>query len=326
MSRDEPTIAPLPSKMAENRAERVPSFPRASDTRGVRVHLVDGTYELFRAWFGAPPARTAAGAEVGASRALARQLLRHVREEQITHMGVAFDHVIESFRNELFDGYKTGEGLDPDLVAQFELAEDVTRALGFVTWPMVEFEADDAMATAAARFEPDRRVEQVRLMTPDKDLAQCVLGTRVVTVWKERVLDEDGVRAHFGVAPASIPDFLALVGDDADGIPGLSGFGERSAAALLAAYGHLEGIPADAAAWRVRLRGAERLAQTLSEGRADVALYRTLATLRTDVPLVEDLDALEWRGAERGALEEVCARLEDPELLERVPRWAEAHQ
>jgi len=288
----------------------------------VRVHLVDGTYELFRAWYGAPSARTASGAEVGAARALARQLLKHVREEEITHVGVAFDHVIESFRNALFDGYKTGEGLDPELVAQFALAEDVMRALGFVTWPMVEFEADDALASAAARFARDPRVAQVRLMTPDKDLFQCVSGARVISVWKERVLDEDGVRARLGIGPRSIPDFLALVGDEADGIPGLPGFGERSASALLAEYEHLEGIPEDPMRWRARVRGAERLAETLAERRADAVLYRTLATLRTDVPLEEDLDALEWHGAERRSLEEVCERIEDPGLLERMPRWA----
>jgi 5'-3' exonuclease len=287
------------------------------------VHLVDGTYELFRAWFGAPPARTGSGAEVGAARALARQLLKHVRVEEVTHIGIAFDHVIESFRNTLFEGYKTGDGLDPDLVAQFGLAEDVTRALGFVTWPMIEFEADDALATAAARFSRDPRVAQIRLLTPDKDLTQCVSGARVVTVWKERVLDQEGVRAHFGVAPGSIPDFLALVGDDADGIPGLPGFGERSAAALLAEYEHLEDIPDDAADWRVRPRGAARLAETLAARREDALLYRTLATLRTDVPLAEDLDALAWRGADRAALEKVCERLDDPSLLERIPRWGE---
>jgi len=288
----------------------------------VRVHLVDGTYELFRAWFGAPPARAPSGQEVGAARTLARQLLKHARVEEITHVGVAFDHVIESFRNELFDGYKTGAGLDPDLVGQFELAEDVTRALGFVVWPMVEFEADDALATAAARFADDARVTQVRLLTPDKDLAQCVRGERVVAVWKERVLDEPGVHARFGVAPASIPDFLALVGDDADGIPGLPGFGERSAAALLAQYGHLEAIPADPSAWRVALRGAARLAETLRTRRADALLYRTLATLRTDAPLAEDLDALAWRGPDRAALAEVCARLDDADLLARAARDA----
>src|SRR6185503_10952919 len=196
----------------------------------------------------------------------------------------------------------------PELLAQFELAEDVTRALGFVTWPMVEFEADDALATAAARFAADTRVAQVRILTPDKDLSQCVSGTRVVALWKERLLDESGVRERFGVAPRSIPDFLALVGDDADGIPGLPGFGERSAGALLGAYTHLEDIPADPLRWSVRLRGAERLASTLVERQADVRLYRTLATLRTDVPLAEDLEALAWRGAERAALEEVCER------------------
>ncbi len=288
----------------------------------MRVHLVDGTYELFRAWFGAPPAQGPDGAPVGAARTLARQLLKHVREDRITHLGVAFDHVIESFRNGLFEGYKTGEGLEPDLLAQFELAEDVTRALGFATWPMVEFEADDALATAAARCLREPRVEQVRLLSPDKDLAQCVTGTRVVTVWKERVLDEDGVRARYGLGPRSIPDYLALVGDEADVIPGLPGFGERTAGALLGAYERLEHIPADASAWRVPLRGAARLAATLVERRADALLYRTLATLRTDVPLAEDLDALEWRGAERAAMAEVCERLGDPGLLARVPRWA----
>jgi 5'-3' exonuclease len=287
----------------------------------VRVHLVDGTYELFRAWFGAPRARGAEGREVGAARALARQLLRHAREHGMTHVGVAFDHVIESFRNELFEGYKTGAGLEPDLVAQFELAEDVTRALGFVTWPMVEFEADDALATAAARCARDPRVREVRLLSPDKDLAQCVVGTRVVTVWKERVLDEAAVRARFGVGPRSIPDFLALVGDEADGIPGLPGFGERSAGLLLGAYGHLEQIPLRPEAWCVRVRGAERLAVTLAEHAAEARLYRTLATLRTDVPLLEDVDALEWHGAERGAVAELAARLGDPRLVERVPRW-----
>ena len=285
----------------------------------MRVHLVDGTYELFRAWFGAPSARSASGAEVGAVRALARQLLKHARDEEVTHIGVAFDHVIESFRNRLFDGYKTSEGVHPDLLAQFELAEDLTRALGLVTWPMVEFEADDALATAAARFADDARVEQVRLLSPDKDLAQCVRRT-VVTVWKERTLDEAGVRAKFGVAPASIPDFLALVGDEADGIPGLPGFGERTAAALLAAYGRLEGIPENPAAWSVKVRGAARLAETLAARRADARLYRTLATLRSDVPLAEDLDALKWRGPDRTALARVCERLDDPALPALVDR------
>jgi len=289
----------------------------------LRVHLIDGTYELFRAWFGAPSARDGEGREVGAARALARQLLKHQREHAITHVGVAFDHVIESFRNELFDGYKTGEGLDPDLYGQFALAEDVTRALGFVTWPMVEFEADDALATAAARLEPEARVAEIVLLSPDKDLAQCVRGTRTVTLWKERRLDEDGVRERYGIAPGSIPDWLALVGDEADGIPGLPGFGARSASQLLAEYGHLEHVPDDAAAWRVAPRGAARLAETLAARRDDARLYRRLATLRTDVPLTEGLEALEWRGADRAAVEALAARLGDERLVERIPRWAQ---
>jgi len=297
---------------------RVEPVPRAKP--GVRVHLVDGTYELFRAWFGAPPARTSDGREVGAARALARQLLKLARELGVTHAGVAFDHVIESFRNDLFDGYKTGAGLDPELVAQFELAEDVSRALGFATWPMTELEADDALASAAARYAGEREVAQVVLLSPDKDLAQCVHGTRIVTRWEERVLDETAVRERFGVAPASIPDWLALVGDAADGIPGLPGFGSKSAALLLAEYGHLEGIPDDPGAWRVRVRGAERLADTLAERRQDALLFRTLATLRTDAPLPEALVDLEWRGPDRERLAELCERLEDPKLLERASR------
>ena len=288
----------------------------------MRVHLVDGTYELFRAWFGAPAARAPSGEPVGALRSLARQLLKHVRVHEITHLAVAFDHVIESFRNELFAGYKTSVGLDPDLLAQFWPAEELSRALGFVTWPMVEFEADDALASGAARFASDERVSQVLLLTPDKDLAQCVSSTRVVTVWRDRVLDEAGVVARFGIAPASIPDLLALVGDSADGIPGLPGFGMRSAAALLGEYRHLEHIPADPRAWRVALRGSRELATTLAERREEALLYRTLATLRIDAPLPEDLDGLRWRGADRAALAALCARIGDPELLERVPLWA----
>jgi 5'-3' exonuclease len=286
----------------------------------MRAHLIDGTYELFRGWFGAPSARTARGREVGAARALARQLLRHAREERITHAGVAFDHVIESFRNALFPGYKTGAGLDPALLSQFDLAEEVARALGFVVWPMVEFEADDALATAAAQLAGDRRIAAVRILSPDKDLAQCVCADRVVTVWKERVLDEAAVHARFGVAPLSIPDYLALVGDEADGIPGLPGFGARSAGALLGAHGHLEAIPADAREWRVHLRGAERLASTLVERGREARLYRTLATLRTDVPFEVTPESLEWRGPDAGLVARISAELEDPGLIERAAR------
>lgn len=284
------------------------------------VHLVDGTYELFRAWFGAPPARSPAGAEVGAVRSLARSLLRLVREEGATHVGVAFDHVIESFRNALFPGYKTGAGIEPALLAQFGPAEEVSRALGFVVWPMVEFEADDAMATAAARSAADPRVERVVLCSPDKDLAQCVRGGRIVCLDRRRLrlLDEAGVIDKFGVAPASIPDWLALVGDAADGYPGIPRWGARSAATILAAYGHVEAIPGDPAAWSVPLRGAAALAASLREHRVELGLYKTLATLREDVPLAEDVDALCWRGADREATERLAAALGDAGLAARV--------
>ncbi len=285
----------------------------------MRVHLIDDTYELFRTFYGAPPARTSAGREVAATRTLARRLVRLAREDGATHVGVAFDHVIESFRNQLFAGYKTGEGLDPYLTGQFGLAEDAARALGFVVWPMVEFEADDALAAAAARFAADPRVAQVRILTPDKDLAQCVVGERVVMVHGERVLGEDGVRERYGVAPASIPDYLALVGDDADGIPGIAGFGARTAAALLARYGHLEAIPEEAREWDVAGRGAERLAATLRGERETARFYRLLATLRTDVPLAEDLEGLAWRGPDRAALRALAETLEDERLLELAP-------
>jgi len=211
----------------------------------MKVHLVDGTYELFRAYFGAPKKTGLSGREVGASAGILRSLLFLLRDEDVTHVACAFDHVIESFRNDLFAGYKTGEGVPEDLLSQFGLAEDVTRALGIVTWPMVEFEADDAIATAAFRFASDPRVEQVVIASPDKDLTQCVRGARVV-LWDRRrqiVLDEAGVRAKFGVSPESIPDFLALVGDAADGLPGVFGWGKKSAATVLARYGHIEDIP-----------------------------------------------------------------------------------
>ena len=289
----------------------------------MQVHLVDGTYELFRAYFGAPSATAPDGSEIGATLGLGRSLLAMVRNEGATHIGVAFDHTVESFRNDLFDGYKVGDGMDPDLWAQFGPAEDMTRALGMVVWPMVEFEADDALATAAARFAADSRVEQVRICTPDKDLAQCVHGARVVCVDRRRktVMDEAGVEEKFGVGPASIPDYLALMGDPADGIPGIARWGARSAAMLLAAYGHIESIPDDEITWKVKVRGAAALAESLRKSREDLALYRTLATMRTDVPLTETLEDLEWRGAPRGELQEICTRFGSERLMERVPRW-----
>lgn len=277
----------------------------------MHVHLIDGTFELFRAYFGAPSALAPDGREVGATRALLRMLGSLIDRDGATHVGVAFDTVIESFRNQLFAGYKTGEGMDPLLHAQFPLAERAAEALGFTVWRMIDFEADDALATAAFRFAQHSDVERVIICSPDKDLAQCVSGTRVVRTDRIRntTLDEDGVRAKFGVGPASIPDWLALVGDTADGIPGLPGFGERTASALLGRFEHVGAIPDDPAAWQVPVRGATKLAETLRARREDALLYRTLATLRTDVPLPEDLDALRWRGAREPELAELRAEL-----------------
>ncbi|MBX3270952.1 MAG: flap endonuclease [Sandaracinaceae bacterium] len=288
----------------------------------MHVHLLDGTYELFRMFFGAPRASAPSGREVGAVRALVRSLERLLAREEVTHLGVAFDHVIESFRNALFDGYKTGEGIDPDLFGQFELAERACRALGVVVWPMIDFEADDAIATAAARFAGDARVERVVLASPDKDLCQCVIGERVVA-WdrmRDVVLDEPGVLAKHGVPPAAIPDLLALVGDSADGIPGVPRWGAKSAAAVLRRYGALEAIPLDAGAWDVPVRGAAALARSLAEHREAAALYKVLATLRRDAPLEEDLDALAWRGADRAAIAALAEELGEP-IAPRITRW-----
>jgi 5'-3' exonuclease len=284
----------------------------------VKVHLVDGTYELFRAFFAAPPAQGAGGREVGAARGLLRSFAALVRQPGVTHVGVAFDQVIESFRNELFAGYKTGAGVDPRLLEQFPLAEDVCRALGVVTWPEVEFEADDAMATAAARMSVLPEVEQVVLATPDKDLAQCVLGERVVC-WdrmRQKVLGEREVVEKFGVAPESIPDLLALVGDSADGIPGVPRWGMKSAGVVLAHYEHLEAIPHDDASWAVRPRGSQVLAANLRAQWDDALLYRRLATLRLDVPQRESLDDLRYRGPNFAELERISEELADFSVLQ----------
>ena len=289
----------------------------------MRVHLVDGTYELFRSYFGAPKATGPDGREVGATRGLLRSLLALLREDGVTHVGVAFDHVIESFRNELYGGYKTSEGVPEDLLAQFELAERATHALGAVVWSMIEFEADDALATAAARWADAPGVEQVVICTPDKDMAQCVRGDKVVCLdrMRRRTLNEPGVGEKFGVGPASIADWLALVGDSADGYPGVPKWGSKTASALLAAYGRVDAIPDDERQWTVSVRGAAALGQSLREHRADVQLYRTLATLRTDVPLQEDIDDLRWRGARKTELAALCLEIGEEDLLERVPRW-----
>lgn len=274
------------------------------------VHLFDGTYELFRAWFGAPPVEHA-GKEVGASRVFVRSLAIALRTGAISHGGVAFDHVIESFRNDLFAGYKTGDGLDPRLVGQFEIAERAAEALGLVVWPMVEFEADDAIATAAAVANADSRVDQILIAAVDKDMCQCVVGNRVVRWdrWKQTTLDESGVIAKHGVAPQSIPDWLALVGDTADGIPGIAGWGQKSAATVLAKWRAIEAIPDDPADWGVNVRGADRLAGSLRESRSAALLYKQLATLRTDCPIACNVDALAWRGPDRGKLAALCAEL-----------------
>lgn len=289
----------------------------------MQVHLVDGTYELFRSFYAVPASQSPSGIEVGASRGLLRNFAALLASPGVTHVAVAFDHVIESFRNGLYPHYKTSAGVDPLLLGQFELAERVTRALGIVAWPMIEFEADDALSTFAERAERDPAVERVLICTPDKDLAQCVRGTRVVCLdrMRSRVLDEPGVVEKFGVPPAAIPDYLALVGDSADGYPGLPGWGDKSARAVLAAFGRLEDIPNDPASFPASVRGRERLARTLHEQRADAVLFRELARLRTDVPLTEGLEDLEWRGAVRSELEELCRELGDDSVLGRITRF-----
>jgi 5'-3' exonuclease len=290
----------------------------------MNVHLIDGTYELFRAFYAVPSAKNQAGLEVGAAKGLARSMIALLREPGVSHVAVAFDHVIESFRNDLFAGYKTGDGIDPDLWGQFALAERVCSAIGIVVWPMIEFEADDALATAAARFSERANVEQVLILSPDKDLAQCVVGQRVVCLdrMRKKLLDEPGVSLKFGVTPTQIPDYLALVGDTADGIPGVPRWGAKSAAAVLSACGSLENIPDSASAWPMTIRGASALAESLASRRTDALLYKRLATLRTDVPLGEDLTDLAYRGAPRSELEALALELSDPALLQRVSHFA----
>jgi len=265
------------------------------------VHLVDGTYELFRHYYALPSARDENGREVAAVRGVLKSVLGMIRGGA-THVGVATDHVIESFRNGLWPGYKTGEGIEPNLLAQFELLEEVLSAAGVVVWPMVEFEADDALATAAAIAAQDARVERVIICTPDKDLAQCVRGTRVVQLnGRTRVtLDEAAIVSKFGVWPASIPDYLHWVGDVADGYPRLPGWGAKSTAVVLAKFAHPESIPTDWREWRLNAANASALAQTLSNERDRALLFRTLATLRTDIALFDEVDELRWQGPKAG--------------------------
>ncbi|NIR46630.1 MAG: flap endonuclease [Gemmatimonadetes bacterium] len=282
----------------------------------MNVHLVDGTYELFRHYYALPSHVNDDGEEVAATRGVVRSLLSMVRDGA-THVAVATDHVVESFRNELWPDYKDASGIEPELLAQFEPLEEALRAAGFRVWAMTEYEADDALAAGAALAGADDRVERVLICTPDKDLAQCVKGERVVQLDRRKrvVTDEDGVVEKFGVRPASIPDYLALVGDSADGFPGLPGWGAKSTATVLAHYGHIENIPSSAEDWKVAVRGAARLAATLAEERELARLFRRLATLAVEAPVGERVDELRWTGPARH-FGDWCERLDAPELLE----------
>jgi 5'-3' exonuclease len=297
----------------------------ANDKLGpvMKVHLIDGTYELFRHFYGAPPHRNGAGQEVAAVRGVVGSVLQ-LLGEGATHVGVATDHVIESFRNDLWPGYKTGDGVDPDLKQQFEPLEDALTALGVFVWPMVELEADDALASAAAVAREDPAAEQVLICTPDKDLGQCVRGDRVVQLDRRKnvIVDEDGVIAKFGIGPASIPDYLALVGDSADGFPGLPGWGAKSAAAVLARWVHVETIPVAPADWQVTVRGAAKLAASLQEHRQEATLFKELATLRVDRSLLRNLDDLRWVGP-TDEFDTTCVQLDAPTLARRAEALAE---
>ncbi len=283
----------------------------------MKIHLIDGTYELFRAFYAAERLKISS---FGATKFLVRMLNAFVRAEHATHVAVAFDHVIESFRNDLYPGYKTGAGLPNDLVEQFALAEDASRALGLVTWPMVEFEADDALATAAAMHSTDERVEQIVVCSSDKDFAQCVRADRIVLYdrARKRWSNEDAVLDRFGVSPQSIPDWLALVGDTADCVPGVPGWGKQSASIVLRRYKSIEDIPVSATDWDVRLRHADRLAEALATHRLDALLFKKLTTLRLDVPLHETVDDLRCPGPDRELLTELAKRIGDERLVEEV--------
>ena len=285
----------------------------------MEIHLVDGTYELFRHYYALPSSKDASGREVAAVRGVVHSILAMITAGA-RYVGVATDHVIESFRNDLWAGYKTGAGIEPDLRAQFPLLEEALTALGVTVWPMIEFEADDALASAAVAAARDRRVDRVIICTPDKDLAQCVQGTRIVQLNRRTnvMIDEAGVREKFGVSPESIPDYLALVGDSADGYPGLPGWGAKSSAAVLARYRHLEDIPDDWRTWGVNASNPAALARTLVAQRRDAFLFRDLATLKTDVPLFEDVESLRWQGP-RPEFEALAASM-DAGRRKRVPR------
>ena len=289
----------------------------------MEVYLVDGTYELFRAYFALPNLEAPDGRPVGAVRGLVQSLLSLLRDNQVTHIGCAFDSVIRSFRNDMFSGYKTGEGTPDDLLAQFPVAERAVAALGIRVWPMVEFEADDAIATAVAQLRGDLAVQRITICSPDKDLSQLVEGERVVCLDRRKgeIIDASGVTAKFGVPPASIPDLLALTGDTADGIPGLPRWGAKSSAAILASYGRLEDIPITGP-WEARVRGASALQGILAEEFDNALLYRDLATLRFDVPITAGLQDLQWHGVRRGEFESLCADLGFGRLGSAPNKWA----
>jgi 5'-3' exonuclease len=284
----------------------------------MNVHLVDGTYELFRHYYAVPAAQDGTGQEIGAVRGVLNSVL-YMIEHGATHLGVATDHVVESFRNDLYAGYKTSAGVPPELLSQFPILEEALEAMGVVVWPMVYYEADDALASGATRAAEDGRVGQVIICTPDKDLSQSVVGTRVVQLDRRRNIlrDEAGVVAKFGVTPRSIPDYLAVVGDSADGFPGVAGWGQKSAAAALSHYPHLEDIPKDWRAWHPSIGSARRLSASLFSSWDEALLFRTLATLRLDVPVFETVDDLRWQGPRPG-FEEVCDRMKSRELFTRA--------
>lgn len=289
----------------------------------MKLHLMDGTYELFRSHFGSPPRTSPTGQEVGGIYGIIASTLSLLNEPGVTHLAAAFDSVIESFRNEVYPEYKSGEGIDDVLLTQFPIAERALEALGVRVWPMVEFEADDALAAAAWRWVSE--VDQVVVLTPDKDLAQCYGNPKIIGYDRRRqvFIDTNGVMEKFGVRPVSIPDYLALVGDAADGLPGLAGWGAKSSSIILERYIHLESIPLEADRWDVKVRSAAKLAETLRTHMGDALLFRFLAQLRPDVPLTDDLADLEWKGANREAFAELCDEFGFDRLRDRPHKWAE---
>jgi len=288
----------------------------------MHVHLIDGTYELFRYFYAVPPAKDADGQEIGAVRGVVASVFSMIGAGA-THVGVATDHVVESFRNDLYPGYKTSEGVPPELLSQFPVLEEALRQAGIVVWPMVYYEADDALASAAARAALDPSVKQVLICTPDKDLSQCVVGTRVVQLDRRREIlrDEAGVEAKFGVKPQSIPDYLAMVGDSADGYPGISGWGPKAAALTFSQYAHLEDVPKDWREWHPSIRRARPLSESLFAAWNDAVLFRTLATLRLDVPVFDALDELRWKEP-LPEFEKICGRMNALDLLRHVSKLA----